>query len=346
MCNKEVSIQPYRLKNTKRFFCSKACQFSWQKSDEYCNLKKELYQNRYTEVTCCNCGEIFKKRIKLLNDKNFCNKKCYNDFLAKEITRTMTKEKIQVFCSNCGKEKRVHQSQYDLNENHFCSSECYYEWKRQNTLKGRNSPYYNRIEVKCSFCGTSMEVPLNIIKRNKNHFCSTECYYKWNMSNSKIFNPNTKPQITINNLLNDLNIEYDNEFFCKYYFIDNCLYINNDLFFIEINGTYWHTDNRKYKDIKYDLQLNGIIRDKDKQKYIKSLHKKNILYLWEIDIENNINLCKYLILEFINNFGILPNYHSFNYELQYNKLLLKNDLIIPYMDLEYKELEKFINLTS
>ena len=48
-----------------------------------------------------------------------------------------------------------------------------------------------------------------------------------------------------------------------------------------------------------------------------------------------------LIKEYINSKGVLHNYHSFNYYIDNNKLLLNNKIVIPYQDMpleQYKQI--------
>jgi hypothetical protein len=95
-------------------------------------------------------------------------------------------------------------------------------------------------------------------------------------------------------------------------------------------GDFWHCDIRKYKNINYINQYNAIIRDKSKNTYIKN-QNMNVLYLWENDINKNLDLCSELIKLYINNEGNLNNYHSFNYNITNNNINLSKKLIIPYM---------------
>ena len=67
-----------------------------------------------------------------------------------------------------------------------------------------------------------------------------------------------------------------------------------------------------------------------KYSYIKNHFDIDILYLWESDINKNPDLCDKLIRFYINNNGIIPNYHSFNWELINNELCLKDKFTIPY----------------
>lgn len=44
-----------------------------------------------------------------------------------------------------------------------------------------------------------------------------------------------------------------------------------------------------------------------------------------------------IILEYINNSGILNNYHSFNYRIENDKLILNDEIIKPYQDMKVTE---------
>ena len=111
-------------------------------------------------------------------------------------------------------------------------------------------------------------------------------------------------------------------------------------------GDYWHVSPLKYNENKYLInktQQNGLLHDKQKHTYIKTHNNIEILYLWENDINNNIELCEKLILKYINNNGKLENYHSFNWELKDGNLFLCNQIIIPYQDMksdDYRNLLK------
>jgi len=65
-------------------------------------------------------------------------------------------------------------------------------------------------------------------------------------------------------------------------------YLPNTNKLIEVNGTFWHADPRKYdrNNLKYKIQQERIIRDKKKKKYaLKNGYVFRVL--WEIDINNN-----------------------------------------------------------
>lgn len=146
------------------------------------------------------------------------------------------------------------------------------------------------------------------------------------------FGTNTKPQRIINSLLNKLNISYKNEETFKYYSIDN--YLTEYNLAIEVMGDFWHCHPLKYETSnKYDIHKKTISRDKAKHTYINKYNNIEILYLWESDIYDNLDVCEELIKLYITQNGKLNNYHSFNYSLIDGKLTLNNNLIIPYQDM-------------
>ena len=196
------------------------------------------------------------------------------------------------------------------------------------------NPRRKRIKCNCSYCNKELEVIPGDYNRTKYRFCNEQCRQKWyaeiysqtdeyrnnarknavkilkDMQTNKCFN--TKPQIIINELLDEMGIKYDNEANFTYYSIDN--YLPDYNLIIEVMGDYWHSSPLKYSlDNINDMQKRRIIKDKAKHTYIKNNYNIEILYLWENDIYENIDLCKKLISSYIHNSGCLENYHSFNY---------------------------------
>lgn len=272
-------------------------------------------------------------------------------------------------CNYCGKEIEKPVSVYLKNKHLFCSHDCYWYYKKEVEPKGSEHPSYNRITTNCTNCGKEIKItPFDYNKTNQygdNHnFCSQECY--WNYR-SKYYNGeksartgstlskeqldkmmiglkewckddkrlNSSIQLKINDILDKNNIKYDREYLVKYYSIDNFL-IDSGLM-IEVMGDYWHGSPLKYNSKTIGLnktQQKDIQYDKQKHTYVKRYRDVEILYLWEKDINKNIELCEKLILEYINNNGILENYHSFNYCIHNDKLKLNSEIIIPYQNME------------
>lgn len=282
--------------------------------------------------------------------------------------------KILEKCSCCGKDVYIKPSRYLKNNNIYCSDICYWKDKTNKVPHGKESPYYNRVNTNCTNCGKPISIiPYNydlINNYGDNHnFCCRECYWEYrakyyvgdkhhlkgttlsseriellreNMAKqlSSLNRLDTSIQIKINDILDNLNIQYTREFNAKYYSVDN--YLNDYNLMIEVMGDYWHANPLKYNINKYYInskQSEGIIRDKLKHSYIKNHYNIEILYLWETDIKNNPILCQKLILKYIETNGMLENYHSFNYFMDDNIITFKSqkDIIIPYQQMKIDE---------
>lgn len=285
--------------------------------------------------------------------------------------------KIRAICEYCGKEFDCVPSRYKLNKHLYCSHECYFSDKPNKMKKGSESIYYNRIKTTCTNCGKEIEViPYSYNMKNKfgdNHnFCSQECYWEYRSkyyrgdkhtkrreptqeerdkmrqvcinNNKHMSSKNTSIQLLVNQMLDELEIQYEREFATKYYSIDN--YLIDHKLAIEVMGDYWHANpivyNQEGRSID-SVQYKDIVRDKSKKTYIKKYMDIDILYLWEKDINNSYDLCKSLIKLYIDNDGELPNYNSFNWYLTKSYELQINDTIIyPYFELDIKYTNKIL----
>ena len=142
----------------------------------------------------------------------------------------------------------------------------------------------------------------------------------------------TRPQLEVNSILDKMGIKYINEALFDWYCIDNYLLDYN--LSIEVMGDFWHCNPIKYLSIKHNIQKKQITKDRVKQSYIINKYNIPILYLWEYDIIYNPDICKKLIFEFIYKQGILDNYHSFNYSIKNDVLILNQNLVLPYQDID------------
>lgn len=231
----------------------------------------------------------------------------------------------------------------------FCSIQCQGKW--QSTQTGILNPRSSIVKVHCELCGKEYYVQKYKTENGQHLFCSNNCRREWyskvfsqkdewkeqsrkravSILENRIIDTNTKPQIMINDLLDSMNITYINEKGFKYYAVDNYLSDNNLI--IEVMGDFWHCHPLKYTlDNMREIHRKRIPKDKAKHTYFRNKYNIEILYLWETDIYNNIDICKLLIEEYINNNGILENYHSFNYHIENEQLKLNETIIIPYQD--------------
>jgi hypothetical protein len=306
------------------------------------------------ELICDNCKKIFNRGYKNRYEHCYCSKECEIEFKHNQFY-------INKECPIC---KKIFETR-EKDQRTYCSIECQIEWQRQNPRTGANHPCYD-ISINhtliCEWCDKEYETGAYDVKRGR-RFCSKQCRREWYaqiwsqtdewkqnrrewavdlMENTFMDNPMTSPQLLVNNILNDLKINFINEKGYKNVSVDNYLIDNNLI--IEVMGTYWHCDHRKYKIIPYDMQVTRIKMDKIKHSYIKNIEGIEILYLWEKDLLENYNICIKLVSEYIEKDGKLENYHSFNYKIIKDKVLqVKNEL--PYMDWDIKDLNKIINIS-
>lgn len=324
---------------------------------KYCCLdcKAEHYRDnpKQEELICSNCGKNYIRRKQSSRyNNNYCSLECELEFKHKESWEFRK-------CEICGKEFECLKS----TTQRFCSIQCQSIWQSQ-FLIGENAVGYNHEFSKedrtiiCEWCGNPFEVSPHKIGIAK--YCSDKCrqeYFsnvlsqtpEWKERSRKyavrnlengVWNTNTGIQIIVNDFLNELNINYKNEKGFVYFAVDNYLIDFNLI--IEVMGSYWHCDHRIYNNINYEMQVNRIRMDKIKHTYLLNNHNINILYLWEYDIENYPELCKNIIIHYVNNNGNIENYHSFNYVYD-NELTIKNNIEIPYMDWDINNLKSIID---
>lgn len=284
---------------------------------------------------------------------------------------------VKCTCKTCGKSVDKHPCTFLKYQDIYCSKECYWVDKPNTIGKGKENPSYNRIATTCTYCGKNISVipySYNIVNSygENNNFCSQKCYWnyrkihyvgdkaasnnvKWtpelrnkmrlislkNSRSSKRFD--SKIQLKINSLLDEMNINFIREYVVKYYAIDN--YLQDFHLMIEVMGDYWHANPLVFNENKYKLnkvQSRDILNDKQKHSYILNHNSIEILYLWESDIKKFQLKCKLIIDKYLKNHGNLPNYHSFNYNVINDKLFLSQNIIIPYQDMKAKEYSHLI----
>lgn len=357
----EVCEEPYKVplhrKDITRF-CSEECRL---------NRGKKLIK-----LECRQCGtDVFKTPFQAKRNESgnvFCSNKCvgkYNSYRHEE-------NRIEKECLICEEKYKVIPSQAEKSVT--CSVECQHIWQSK-YLVGENANNYKKNvteemrTVNCLWCNKPEQVkPFKLKQMQKGktrHFCSTECRQDWyrnewsqseewkeesriravKMLEEKVFKTETSCQIKLDEILQEMEISFINEYNCKYVSIDN--YLSDYNLMIEVMGTYWHTDPRIYSEINYQMQVDRIKNDKIKNTYIKNNYGIQILYLWESDIENDSLLVQELIKEYITTEGELDNYHSFNYQIDENGELKKNiDLVIPYQEYSIDDLRKIIEFKT
>ena len=336
-CNTDVyrPIQSYL--NANNHFCSIECHDIWQTTS--------------IQTKCDNCSKpITIQPSKLEKNKYvFCCHKCSSDFSSKQGSETRN-------CIRCNEEFDCVKS----SKKKLCSVSCAHLYF-STEFKGENSSLYKQFPINCDWCGEEYNVQPSQFNKSTNHFCSKDCRSEWFknvysqtdevrertrkrtlqlLADGKMSHTNTGIQLKVNSLLTNMNIKFTNEETFEYYSVDNYLPDFNGI--IEVMGTFWHCDSRKYSTINYVNQYKAIIRDKAKHTYFKN-RNINVLYLWEHDINNNIELCKVLINQYI--LGCLDSYHSSNYCFKNNDIILNDDIIIPFMEHSSDRINSILDLT-
>lgn len=354
----------------KKVFQVPACK---KESAKYCSAEcRQQGVKKTIETSCGFCGKsmttlpcnIKKSSSGLVFCSNICVGK-YNSKIDKE-------KRVKKKCLICDREYSVKPCEAETSVS--CSRECQSIWQSK-FLTGKNANGYKHEYTddmrlhKCYWCDKEykLKAPITVRKKieNKPLFCSKECYREWYakewsqqeewrtksrektikmIKNGQFKKLNTMPHKIISNLLDEMGINHANEYDCKYFVTD--IYLPESNLMIEINGDYWHCNPLKYSNIKYKAQYDRIVADKAKKTYIKNNYGINILYLWELDINNSIELCKDMIIEYINKKGNLNDYHSFNYNRENNQLKLNADIIHPYSSFPSERINELIAIDS
>lgn len=285
-------------------------------------------------IQCENCGkDIYQTKTQYNKAKHhFCSNRCQKEFQHRLAFENRA-------CEICGNTFSVSKK----SSQRFCSVKCQNIW--QTTLTGENSNRFNSKKRYCETCSKPIWVKLSALKSKKHFFCSKDCRQAWystvwsqrdewkeeskkravELLSNKTYTTNTKPQIILNKLLDEMRISYVNEYNCTYYSIDN--YLSEYNLMIEVMGDFWHANPNKYNENNYrDIQRKRMIKDKAKHTYIKNKYNIEILYLWEYDLYNHIDVCRELIQLYIQS-SLLPTYHSYNYHIENNKLTVNQNII-------------------
>lgn len=336
-------------------------EFSYMKSKETKFCSKECYiksKQTGTDIQCDNCGKTFHRRQyhidrqKRKNQNNFCSAKCQKEYLHKQRFEDRV-------CEVCGKMFEVSKR----STQRLCSDGCQHIW--QTTRIGELNSQFKSILTPCSYCGKEHYVKPYRFNEQEHFFCSVECRQAWyaevfsqreefreftrqrilkQFESGMMTKTDTLPQRIVNELLDNLHIEYNREETFQFFTVDN--YIPSCHLIIEVQGDYWHTNPTKFADKITKVQYDRIGRDRAKHSYFKNQHNIEILYLWEYDVVHNPDLCKMLIEEYMNNNGVLLNYHSFNYTCDNNILMLKSDITLAYQEMPVAEYKSLLQVIS
>lgn len=126
------------------------------------------------------------------------------------------------------------------------------------------------------------------VSGNKGKKASEESRKKMSESNIRYKQNNkgkfkdTKPELAVEQILKNSNIEYTKQFRLSNRLYD--FYLPKYNLLIEVDGIYWHGKNIKDEDLKYDVQKQKRKIDKLKNKLAVD-NNYNLLRVWEDEIE-------------------------------------------------------------
>lgn len=120
----------------------------------------------------------------------------------------------------------------------------------------------------------------NIIKTDRNH--------------------TSKLEKTFANILDLLDIKYTTFFYAKEIKAFYDFYLPESNTIIEVDGDFWHCNPIKFPLPKYESQKKNLIRDKEKEQWVKDKGYK-LLRFWEDDINNNTKSVKQTIQNIFQN---------------------------------------------
>lgn len=334
-----ISVKGRRRSRPRKDFV--VCARRVRSSTSFCYAPEVITMAQKTGVyiQCEYCGKTVYKTLSQYKKRkqHFCSNKCQS-LLKREITFEHRP------CEVCGDDMYISKK----STKRFCSIECQHTWQLGNT--GFNNRRFQGGYVKCESCGKEFLVGKSVLDSDRKHFCSASCRRTWystvwsqsddwrlesrkraiNILTNNPATTQTKPQIAVNGMLDDMGIAYRNEEPYTYYAIDN--YLPDFDLAVEVMGDYWHSSPLKYPNSVNDKQRHVISRDKAKHTYLKNFYDIEILYLWESDVLKRPEVCIELIRHYIECGGNLQNYHSFNYSIVDDRLELNDVIVRPYQE--------------
>ena len=293
-------------------------------------------KKRGINISCEYCGKQVYKTI--TNYKRHKHHYCSNECQHKKQHEDCYEERA---CEICGITFEVRKKQIQR----FCSVACQNTWQANQT--GDKNARYKRIKICCDNCGKEVEIIPANYKRFQRHFCSDSCrkiWYAnvWSQTSEwreksrrravqilpKSAVTDTRPQKCVNNILEEAGIKYVNEYSVKYYSVDN--YLPDYNLMIEVMGDFWHCNPIVYEKPICRIQRERLQKDRAKHTYILNQYRIQVLYLWEKDIIERPRLCAALIERYANLSGVLPYYHSYNWDMDDNILRPKVSITPEY----------------
>ena len=281
--NCEVCNTDYVAKIVTARFCSLKCMYVWRSTlPKKQRQKKQLVIKILGTGNCLYCGKLFDI---LKNRKTLCSRRCMYD-------RRKSQHKETVPCLTCGKEF----DKYKKNKTRYCSDICAktsIEKKEKLRKWGlSNKNHWNNPTIQSKVRTTKKERYgdenyNNTDKQIKTAFEKYGTYTMWlgKSQGKRISNPQRKVYENVLKEHTDALLEHWLRDAQKS--VD--VYIPSTKTIIEVYGTYWHCDPRKYAGNYYNksMKLNAQEiweRDTKRKNFLESLGY-TVKVLWESDVK-------------------------------------------------------------
>ena len=111
-------------------------------------------------------------------------------------------------------------------------------------------------------------------------------------------NHTSKLEKTFANILDLLDIEYQQFFYAKDIKAFYDFYLPKYNIIIEVDGDFWHCNPIKFSEPKYETQKRNLIKDSIKSQWALD-NGYTLLRFWEDDINNNIKYIKQTLLDLV-----------------------------------------------
>ena len=234
--------------------CGRLTKYTRCKVCEYKHTHKDFYiPEGWTEKEIdIILDNVLYEKIEYINElvDILGNKKLFDIayLLCYQVHIGNKKQKIKLFCTNCGNEYHVTASRYVYNkkvtDNNFCSRKCCAEYvKKTEMCKGEKSPLWKHVKTKCAYCGKEIDVKLSDLKRTNrfgenNLFCNKKCsnsfmsmYYIGDKNGAMLYykNPDNAEKISIRMRENALKALKNGNTFTKPHKIINKILDNNGI---------------------------------------------------------------------------------------------------------------------
>lgn len=136
-------------------------------------------------LICDWCKKEFQRwpsSLRSIQQCYFCSRSCYDAWRrVYGVPSARTRQLVQ--CTQCNKSVLRIPARLHTSTKHFCDMKCRDAWMSEH-WRGSNNPNAGEFfEILCTQCSKELVRPKWHKEKTKDHFCSIECYAKWQSVN-------------------------------------------------------------------------------------------------------------------------------------------------------------------